>query len=1563
MHGKTTFFNKILVFLSVIFCGIVDAQELRQQLYNRALFPLAFKQQVLFDQITHSYLRDRTLNEDSLNSLHEFANDQENPHIPSIRLLAKKAVEEHDEESARVLTAKGVSLGDPLSMLSHATLLNSTPLNNENHEQIKNHITAHQLLSVARATVSPIIVTKNNTFIFDRTAQRNAHALFSSSIADLYALYYQEMESLATQNPTEFQEIREQAAQQAYMPAACYFMNKAFENSNDYHALKESVEWAELITARPEFYAYYGNTKPALTYLARSGSIAVLKKIAEQREYADLSNRAAMMLGELGINELTSETYEISFERIIAEHETKKFLQQAAQLNPQALIMLLSFKDEGEHKNICHTLIAALPYLSESKAEQAVLLMLKVIENMKRTDSSSAHSIASDLFSSTIFQQVQTRFDRFKLYNLAQEMLALGKKDEAKSALGLSFEKGSIRAGCRLLLEMDVDTKNTLSILDQLLQYVEKLSPTALKELSPDLQTAFEHIAINTTEPHIHEHLVARIQNYATCFKVFKELYKNGKRKDEERREMAYRYMRRCLEAENVLQKVESIGYCLRYADLHIFAIDALDSLPDALKENSEIVNLRTRLLNILLAKPHDTDLQLTSHIYRLLSQLPADAQKSTDLKKEYLKKAALLGNESALRDALSDESFNVVQVNEQGFLKTARFYSEAIDTCARLNYADLKEKYLSKLQHLFTLSFPYIEKNTIANAPFLFKDPEIFYLFSRGLAELPNSAALAFDIAERIALQKNVLTRITEVGYDSFLKTAMIQGYGWAYYAQAVSSMHRLIDENAFPHQTVSSLTTLRDDIADLIDKAENARIPYTRAKLVSSGELDFIIGGKLELLGQKNEDFSAKVAALRFYKTSAEKKFSKALYKVGTGFLEGALGKGQECAEKAIDYLVEAGKKGEGDAMNLLQNIYNEGFFYTFPCSGYITYQMREMITQVPGIVMAKTEQNEKSIQYIYLKAIECLKANDYQQAITLFTQEADKGNVGARAFLGVMARDGLIKNVSRDEMKKLWLSALENWNNNDIHHYKILHHTAITLEQLYPEDLGVQLAIAKFRVDIERFLGSLVNRGTKMLNAFAKINDLQNLIHTRKCVQDKQHYLSSGLPQSINDLCDKSDDPTPYMHAIVVNQCLIQMWKADLTDAENQLLRFPHEKFVNVLSKAILAKNNIKVALIPEELLGLIESLDDADEEINNVRGALFIAGALEKTQWGDIEKGKRILTQAWQKKNVTAGLLLANLHMYVFASFPHAFDPAIGKTILKELADVYKNNLARVELAELAIEDNNLVVAEDYVTAVISDNPKDTHANLLLSTILLRSDKAEKNCERIVQLSKNAARNKEYVESSLMIQAYCGIKYPQSFAMGDSMINEDEILHKLYSTLISCHKREKLTNNMLTSLCIYNDFLTLFKSWADSLARTTSEEKERVARAYAYVALMNTIMAHNYHTIELEKKSIDTIETAIGVLKTLKSLHLKQKPLDVEFAELIVELIVKETQKESPEKLIEKMASISRKLKAEKKKLEEYPLAELAFYGIQKLGLTAPKKLQNRIALIQQIIDTL
>lgn len=1553
-------------------------QEL-QRLIDRQRYPLDIQQQDLFDQAC-AKTQNGMFDDDSLSTMLALATNHDNPYLPAIQQLAKKAILEKDPQ-ALDLTLKGAMFGDERCMFSHASLLTNPEFVHENSciDDVQRELLAHQLLFTVKNTMQPTITVKNNKFEIDNTLVATAEQYYKDHTDKLCQLYHQKLDNLAQHDPEQLEQIKNEAIATASVPAGCYFINKNADN-NDYQSLEQVTDWAELIACRPEFYAFYGSNKSALTYLKQSGALKALERVAHQSDYPELQQRACMIMGTLGINELESEKFDVSRARIIRARATKKYLEKAAESNPEALLMLLAFDDQEQVFDVCDRLIEGLPVLSRQRANLAIDQIIKKLSYMPQEKKSEAKIVKSKLFASDCIAEYKKNLSGWQLYSLALEMVDAECIEHAAPTFADAYAKGHIRAGCKLLALTNIDQKKIIGFLDDLFTKTDALDMVAQNELADDMQLAMKNVALHATDLAIHERVVGRLKDHRASFTAFNDLYKNGKRKNDQYRQMAHRYMQHALTTPNILFKKQLIEYCMDHDDLLLLATQALPELcNDKSNENDEnTVLLFNRALKTLIKKADEGDADqeesssaaMAAHAF--LTNMPERyfvnaISEPKKLGEFYLDQAARQGYLPAINALKDSTTYNVIPFNGQAFLKAATFFSQAINIC-KPEEKELKKVLSQKLMTQCVLVMGINTQNADERIKTDFANPDLFYHFTMGLGEWDERVAyMAFLKAEENASKKNNFELFERIGCADYLKKLEQQGKGWASYARAITIFNRLPLNEKLEWRKPAERLKMVKEVQELIQKAKNAPFPYSGNK-IALGELDLINGSQLEIMAGelKNKDIMAK--AITYFEQSALKKFPAGLQKFGILNLLGTVGKGQQFALRALENLIEATTLGYKPSHNVLQDIYQQGFGYKFGCGGYVTNEMRSMINKAL-IAVEKTNPKENNsaqeaadkennaIQMqanvsLYEQAIKNLESGNFALAYNQFRQEAARVNVGAIAYLGIMQRDGLGSEQSLQAAKRSFITALLQWDHRHIQYYTILQNAAMCLEELFGEDLNARIAIAKFAIGCVRFkelskslqqmfpqmvfltTGSQdLNRHESTIeNIFSKINDAEIIAFKSKSDEEKNLFFSSGLADAINDFCDADNDAQILSTALLITRYRLLELGKPKNNKDYETLVFAQKKLMGLLVNTVKGIKDCTVTQVAAETIKILDStveLAEVDPEFNGVLGMLHVMGSLQEMPWADLNHGIQLLEIAAKNGSEEAGLALAHLHLYTVKLSPR-FEKNKGKAILEKLAGDYHNHGAMIELAEALIEDDKFKEAEEYLRRAILIDPADRKSLYLLGHALLYNADTSKNYREICNFLELAGKDETFTQSTRLIQAYLGLSHPESFQENDPLRSEQRLLDYLDRSLLSCMVKNRVTNAALTSLCLSDKFLDELKKWSQKIekrykASHNELDKNILARTYNVIASANLIMGRTLAESGVVRESYD--DDSLEYFNKTKGLAVQKKSFFMTAIEVIIDTAKSALDKKKLNCVLKNIKQACEELKKQNRRLKE------------------------------------
>lgn len=404
-------------------------------------------------------------------------------------------------------------------------------------------------------------------------------------------------------------------------------------------------------------------------------------------------------------------------------------------------------------------------------------------------------------------------------------------------------------------------------------------------------------------------------------------------------------------------------------------------------------------------------DMALT--VYTLLKKYPRcfpdiPEVQNHKLQEEHFKKAFDAGNYAAICSGLARMRVIPLPRNPEEYACAMVFWSQACIVSAKEQKSSLKrsidpvELNAESRQKIKELLLSKKELGeTKEDAAFYYNAAVALAPYDAPLAQsaLHNAEAVVFA-TQGDETRKRGLYEAT--GMRAALEACAAQGHGWAYFEQAqhifVASLNPGRDVNPYEHALhgIKEINHARE----LLQKSLQAAHPHTDFSQLEESDLDVVQG--LHYMALREISDLHKEKALELFKTAADKRNPKGLYNWAKLTIEGhnEAFKGQAGFEKALEFLQQAARQNNEDAIEYLQKIEEKGLLFVGASGGTMNIALKTAVKTCLNEIKGRAVQPVEGGQSHVMDP-----ADEYR--ITL--ECANAGNVEAMVKLALLLKEG--------------------------------------------------------------------------------------------------------------------------------------------------------------------------------------------------------------------------------------------------------------------------------------------------------------------------------------------------------------------------------------------------------------------------------------------------------------------------------------------------------------------------------------------------------------------------
>ena len=661
--------------------------------------------------------------------------------------------------------------------------------------------------------------------------------------------------------------------------------------------------------------------------------------------------------------------------------------------------------------------------------------------------------------------------------------------------------------------------------------------------------------------------------------------------------------------------KKEIINYCLEHQELVEQAVWTIDSYLAELKQLSDLsdaeYNYQQTFTNTLMQWATGTKKSKIANIFgrhpaaimyfyqwtTLTEYAGALKPAAAENIKELVYWAATNGHEPALR-ALEPE-FETIPQEIPSLSRAVAFWESWLKVYRQAADKEQKKQLIAdKIDRISVLCMP-----KRPNGSYGMLNPETHYQLSNMLMNrAPERAFKHIFIAELLIrsslLPKEGFQLIDKIGTYQHLLNASQRGDSWAKYALAGIKVDRI---EAFVEEHINDPQACfaEVDAAKKLFTEASSFIPDADELMLAQGQMDYMESYVAGELDKRKADPAIHKRGLRALESAVNQGYTEAFYTWADNALVGELGIGQEIFEKAVDRLCIAIEKGNREAGIVLRNIYMNGFDCVMQCGGLVTRAMREKIiatmAHVKVPVHPVNEPTKGSVAYgLYLLN----RLENFDTAYTIFKNAAEAGDASAQVYLGIMYRDGMGVERSKERAQEYFLKALR----------------ASRSKKITPmEKRALNTANEALRVSAENDSEISAERCRHIIDSleakdfdlnFALVMDdveaLEKVLTHSDANETKNRLFTSGLMKSLVNICvnSKSINQCMRIAKMSAHRCLTVDPATLLTSKDLALLAMPFACLRDLLDETNLHVLNVKAAFVnvdPKEIEQLMHLLE--------------------------------------------------------------------------------------------------------------------------------------------------------------------------------------------------------------------------------------------------------------------------------------------------------------------------------------------------------------------------------
>jgi TPR repeat protein len=870
---------------------------------------------------------------------------------------------------------------------------------------------------------------------------------------------------------------------------------------------------------------------------------------------------------------------------------------------------------------------------------------------------------------------------------------------------------------------------------------------------------------------------------------------------------------------------------------------------------------------------------------------------------------AAMAGDQQSLFELLSDyEDLVGLPVTDEAYGQAAQYWNKVYSVSQKMSDENEKQKWeqmaLSKTRALVKFQREFVMKEILLD-----EDPAFYYHCMLTLHKTDLEMAMECLSKAESFMVKDTYDRnlIDVMGVNACIDQNILLKKGWAYYAKAIIKMCRSrisIDANLNRH--IHNIEQLKE-IHNLILQARHAPEPYENDEILEESKIEHLLGteylsvSKLASLSTDLGKDSLETALAYFEKAAKKNCAASAFAWANICLTHKRAQKGQEVFEKAIDYLFQSARNKFRQAVNRLDDLYQNGFEFTPVCGGAMTTQLYQKIKQelspeqkeFPGISRAYELLLDTP------RALKLFQNQEYEKAYELFKKQAEKDDVEALVYMGIMHRDGLHVERSVDTANEFFIRALTIWDGSEKSSL-ILHNADKAIDNLVDHDLTARMARALY------IAGLVMPLSNPKKAEFTIVSDqlclAEQMALKSKVPADHTKLFDSGLTRRINAIISDTHPPLEFMIDLV--SCYAKrISKLGLPSQESHMVQLLNPMLIlsDILTEVANSTKPVAIfhTVSDEKMRTLIHTIESAikaapqstSPSLSYLLGLIHVAGGIEKRAFASIKNGMNYIKHASENQVAHATHTLALLQLYGNRlSKEITLDKKNALLALEGL--VHRGNIdAMVTLSKYHFADNtdnkkNAKKAAQLLEQVLRKDPKNNEANFLCAEIYCNYPSLiNNNFQRIYDLFECVSGNSQEGHSARLYQIYLSLKHDKS------LINPSQVTQRLLDMMEQATLFQDDVTCLINALTSKRKFDEDLIQWfTDNFSNpTTVAEKNEASRAAAAIgwwhmvnSKIKAIMKESWHkdyaiALEYLQKSVDYAPDTVLARALLAALY--------------------------------------------------------------------------------------
>lgn len=927
------------------------------------------------------------------------------------------------------------------------------------------------------------------------------------------------------------------------------------------------------------------------------------------------------------------------------------------------------------------------------------------------------------------------------------------------------------------------------------------------------------------------------------------------------------------LHADEKLRK-EIIIRCFSDGDLYYHGLNAISNLCEKYSKDLKFWTIEREFVNTLIdrlmALADGGDNRASTFLADILRapetvvvhpNIPDCARAAL----HYTEQAAFRGDQKSLF-ALADhyEDLLGLPVKNAAYEKSAHYWSLIYMHAGTLTDEHEKKKWqelaASKTRALVKFHMLLVESKQMQDSQ------EFNYFCMMTLCNTnPMQAMECLYKAEQIQKQnEQEFYLINVLGVSSFIEKNVQLKKGWAYYAKAIIKLNRTAVDLSGTIESHKRNIESHKEILELLKNAAHAEQPFCNHEIVKESQLLHLLATQYRFIAQKSSALSeaekkAYENALKYYDRASQKGCLKSTYACADVILsKKRAGNGQSMFEKAISYLIDAAEKKYEPAKNKLSTIYKEGFESVPLCGGGMTAELYDRIKKVMDVIEPDVFPELSRFDELLIntsKGIKCLQKREYERAYELFKDEADKGDLTAMVYLGIMHRDGLIVQCSQEKAYDYFIHALTHWLPSQNKYFSSLAPAHEALTEYAHTSLAARIARGLFIAGITMNVDdSLRNQVNPLLFEFT---EAEKMACESTLEEDQYRIFTSGLAERINTILTVNAPMTFCVE--VVSRYAQRIAKIGLPHSEEILTQLfePSILLTQLLADVVETSNPINPfqGITEESLKALITNLKaainaspkKASPNLQYLLGLVHVCAGMQGRPSASISSGMELIKNAAERNIARAMHTYGWLNVCYKSSKEFPMNRKNGIAMLEKLAkmDDLKGmiTLARCYYAEKNDSKKISKKAVECLEAVLKKDPKNNEAAFLLAEIYSQHPSLiHHEYARAYNLFELSSSNMQLTASAHLYQLFLVLdkKY--------SIMETDQIVKKLLGVLQAATLHNDNVKMLINGLTVDYTFDVTLNKWLEAQIKILKDSKpSTLSQIYVAVAWWHLIMA--------------------------------------------------------------------------------------------------------------------